>query len=79
MGKHGEQFIIILDVNKVFTVEELSRAKETGGILDALEEDGKGVAEESGPPESRRKSSSRKKASAGKTPKKKEKKQKIPS
>lgn len=36
MGKHNEQFIIILDINKIFTFDELAGVKpEDGGGLDA--------------------------------------------
>ncbi len=31
MGKRGEEFIIILDINKVFSVDELALVKDAGG------------------------------------------------
>lgn len=39
MGKHGEQFIIILDVNKVFTSEDLSGIHSVGDIPVTGDED----------------------------------------
>lgn len=39
MGKHGEEFIIILDIDRVFSVEELSLVQDVGGMKElALQE-----------------------------------------
>ena len=35
MGKHADQFLIILDIDKVFTADELDQVQETGHDLDA--------------------------------------------
>ena len=35
MGKHADQFLIILDIDKVFTADELDQVHETGHDLDA--------------------------------------------
>ena len=37
MGHHGDQFIIILDIDKVFSADELAIAQEMGVELDVME------------------------------------------
>jgi hypothetical protein len=38
MGHHGAEFIIILDIDKVFSAEELAIARETGLETSQLEQ-----------------------------------------
>ena len=51
MGKHGERFIIILDIDRVFSAEELSRVKEAGDVTGLPDESVEEAIEEPPAPE----------------------------
>ena len=49
MGKHNEQFIIILDIDRVFSADELTLVGAAGAQPATAEEEGVSVPED-GPP-----------------------------